>query len=276
MSEIETRLRDLLHDTAPDSVQASALVEGARRYAIRARRVRVAAVAAAVVAAVGVGGAVASGALHDRTLSPATPKPTTSTTRTLPPGPAWVDSTTITTGHGTTFTFDVRAVITAPATSAPDPLDATKRVLTAPQMGGYYTLTNTSGSPYDLGESVRLYAYWKVPTAFCDRIDAVIHNDLVGNHTPVPQLAGGQTLCPIAWGDSTLDTTPQTLRPHTPASITILPTNLGFGRGLHLSRADAALAVRVTATPPAGWIALTEPLSTSPDHRIASKGLPAP
>jgi hypothetical protein len=197
----------------------------------------------------------------------------------LPRGPSWIDTVQITNREGVSFTFDVRAVITAPGTSSPDPQNAARRQVTVPIMNGYYTLTNTSASAYDLGEPVRLFAYWKVPSGFCARWNPYFVRDIVANHIPLVKVAGGQELCPMAWGDSTLDTTPQTFRPRTPTSITILATTtgvLGQDYPLHLSPADAAIVAHVTATAPVGWAALDETLSTSPDHPIASTGLPAP
>lgn len=280
MSDLETRLRVLLQETRPDPTQPTALAEGARRYAVRARWVRIAttAAAAALAVALGLGGAVASGAFRDRTLPPVRPHPAPSTTRKLPPGPAWVQSVKFTTSTGTTFTFDVRAVVTTPGTSSPDPADRAKRLVTVPQMGGYYTLTNTSRAAYDLGEPVRLFAYWNVPSGFCLRFNPFMRATLTDNRIPLVRLPGGQELCPMAWGDSTLDGTPQTLRPRAPASLSIvtLPMALRQDYPFHLTKADADVMATVTATAPVGWFASDEQLSPNADHGIARKGIPAP
>jgi hypothetical protein len=74
MSDVETRLKELLHESVPPPGRESAdLVAGARRYAARARRWRIGTTAAALAVMVGVGGAVASGAFRDRALTPAHP-----------------------------------------------------------------------------------------------------------------------------------------------------------------------------------------------------------
>lgn len=176
------------------------------------------------------------------------------------------------------FTFEVHAAISAPGTSSPDPHDPTTALVTVPQIAGYYTLTNTGPHPYDVAEPVRLFAYWKVPSGFCPRFDPYMVADLAANNIPVVQLPGSQELCPMAFGDSTLDTTPQTLQPHQPATIRILASNMALAQDypLHLSKADAAIVARVTATPPVGWFASDEELSTNNDHSIASTGLQTP
>jgi hypothetical protein len=75
MTDLETRLRDLLVAAAPDSPATDGLAAGARRYAARARRARTVTAVGVLVAVLAVGGAVASGAFHERTLAPARPRP---------------------------------------------------------------------------------------------------------------------------------------------------------------------------------------------------------
>lgn len=242
------------------------------------RRTRVTAAAVVLVTIAGAG-AVTLGALSHRTAirpgltnSTAGPKPPT-----LPAGPAWVDTTTVSATKGV-FTFEVHAVITTPGTSSPDPQDPGKRLVTVPQMGGYYTLTNTGAGPYDLAEPVRLFAYWKVPQGLCTRYDPYMVPDLTANNIPIVQLGDGQELCPMAFGDSTLDTTPQTLQPHQPARITIMATRMAPGQDypLQVTKTDAAVIAKVTATAPVAWFAGDEELSTTTDHSIATSGLTAP
>lgn len=273
MSDVETRLRDLLHDTAPGPVPSSTLVDGARRYAVRARRVRLAAVAATLAAVLGLGGAVASGAFRDRTLSPARPTPTTRTP-SLPPGPSWRNDLRLTDSRGNTFTLSIAAVITKAGSSGPDAQDRTKRLFTTPAMGGYYTLTNDTAVTHDLGAPVQLLAYWKVPAGYCSRYNSFI----ALGHWPVPRVSGGQELCPMAAGDSTLPSTPLSMPPRQPVLVPIDGVTIGADPGspLTLSAADAATAVRVTRTPPVGWLAFDEDFSTGGDSRVASSGMPAP
>jgi hypothetical protein len=276
MPDIETELRELLHDTSPwtgaTQVSYADRVAGARRYAVRARRVRIVGAAAAVAAVVAAGGVVASGALRDRTLAPATPVPTP-TAPSLPAGPSWKDTVVMTNTQGRKVTLSVAAVITKPGRSAPDPQHRTKKLFTGPVMGGYYTLTNTAAST-DIGAPVQFLAYWKVPGGFCTRYNSLI---ALGGW-PVPKVADGQELCPLAAGDSTLPGTPQTLTPNTPLLVPIEGITIGPAPDapLSLSPADAATAVRVTATPPVGWLAFDEDFGRGSDSRVASSGMPPP
>lgn len=73
MSELETRLREVLTAAVPTDLGPSGLAARARRSATRTRRLRVASVAAVLVVLVAVGGAVASSALRDRAAVPAKP-----------------------------------------------------------------------------------------------------------------------------------------------------------------------------------------------------------
>lgn len=279
MSDTETRLRQLMHDTSTGWVGAASLhaerLEGARRYAVRARRARLAAAATVVAVGIAVGGAVATGAFHDRTLRPATPTPTPTTpVPSLPPGPTWKDDVRLTDSHGNTFTLSIGAVITKPGSSGPNAEDRTTRLFTTPAIGGYYTLTNDTAAAHDVGAPVQLLAYWKVPAGFCSR-----YNDFIAlGNWPVPRVAGGQELCPMAAGDSTLPLTPQTLLPHRPLLVTIDSVTIGVAQDapLRLSPADAAIAVQVTAKPPAGWIAFDEDFPHGSDARVASTGMPMP
>src|SRR5690242_1599616 len=163
MSDLETRLHDLLHEQEHTFAAPASLLDGARRHAFRARRARRAATAALIVAVVGVGGAVASGALRDRALSPAEPHPPTSTLPHLPAGPSWVQTATVTDRHGNTFSLDVGAVITTPGSSSPSSQHPGKYSFTGPTMEGYYTLTNTGTTAHDVAQPVVFFAYWKVP-----------------------------------------------------------------------------------------------------------------
>ena len=246
---------------------------------LASRRAQLTVAAVLLVAVAGAAAAVAAGAFRDRTpVHQGLPNPTALPhPPAVPPGPAWVDSTRVSTAKGV-FTFEVHAVITAPGTGSRDPQNPTKGLVTVPQMGGYYTLTNTGAEPYDLAEPVRLFAYWKVPRGFCARYDPYMVADLTANNIPVVQVGGGQELCPMAFGDSTLDTTPQTLQPHQPARLSILATDMALGQDypLHVSKSDAAVVAKVTATAPAAWFASDEELSTSTDHSIATSGLTAP
>jgi hypothetical protein len=277
MSDTETRLRELLHDpsTWSDTGQGTYVdrITGARRYAARARWARLAAVAAVVAAVIGLGGVVASGAFRDRTLPPANPLPT-SAAPNLPAGPAWKDNVQLTDAQGRKVTVSIAAVITKAGTSAPDPQDRTKRLFTAPSMGGYYTLTNHAAAARDVTAPVQFMAYWKVPAGFCARYNTFI---ALGGW-PVPKVANGQEMCPLAAGDSTLPGTPQTLTPRQPLLVRIQGVTLGVAQDapLALSPADAAIAVRVSATPPAGWLAFDEDFPTGNDSRIASTGMPTP
>jgi hypothetical protein len=70
MSELETRLRDILEAAAPQGPTTDGLVAGARRYAVRARRARL--VTAAVLAvAVLAGGLATAESFRNRALPPA-------------------------------------------------------------------------------------------------------------------------------------------------------------------------------------------------------------
>lgn len=277
MSELETRLRELLQDTTPPPSTSltppDELVTGARRYATRARRGRVAVIAAALVAVVGLGGVVASVAGRDRTLSPAEPRPPVVRTPTLPAGPAWSKTASVAGRAGKTFTLDLHTVISPSPSTSPDPRDANKRDVTGPGLSGYYTLTNTSTTAVDIAAPVTVFAYWKVPVGFCDRYDHSV--SMVG--LAVPRVNGGE-LCPMAMGDSTLPGIPQTMRPGIPLLVRIEPQTIGLGQNypLVLSKADAALAVRTTSAPPAGWAAFDQDLSTTANTPIASNGVPLP
>lgn len=277
MSDTETRLRELLHDAPPwpstgENAYADRIYR-ARQYAVRARRARLVATAAVVAAAIGAGGVVASGVFRDRTLAPANPVPTIAAPP-LPAGPAWKDHVQATDAQGRTVTVTIAAVITKAGASAPDPQDRAKQLFTAPRMGGYYTLTNDSAASRDVTAPVQFMAYWRVPTGFCGRYNSFI---ALGGW-PVPKVAGGEELCPLAAGDSTLPGIPQTLAPHRPLLVPIQGVTLGPAQDapLVLSPADAAVAVRVTATPPVGWLAFDEDFPTGTDTRIASTGMPPP
>jgi hypothetical protein len=82
----------------------------------------------------------------------------------------------------------------------------------------------------------------------------------------------------MAAGDSTLPGTPQTLKPRTPLMVNIDGVTIGPDPGgpLSLSSADAATAVRVTAGPPAGWLAFDDDFGTGSDARVAGTGMPPP
>ena len=282
MSDTETRLRELLHETSTsyDPGQAGYVdrLSGAHRYAVRARRVRLAAAAAVVTAVVAAGGVVASGALRDRTLAPANPVPVspvpTTTAPALPAGPAWKDHVQVTDAQGRQVTVSIAAVIAKPGADAPDPQDRTKKLFTAPTMAGYYLLSNDTTSARDVSSPVQFMAYWKVPAGFCARYN----NFIALGGWPVPKVAAGQELCPLAAGDSTLPGIPQTLTPHQPLLVPIQGVTIGVAQDgpLALSPADAAIAVRVTADPPVGWLAFDEDFPTGNDTRIASSGMPTP
>ena len=275
MSDTETELRDLLHDTASwagtSPVPYTDRLAGARRYAVRVRRTRMVAAAALVAAVVAAGGAVASGAFRDRTLAPANPGPTTPAP-SVPDGPSWKDTVSMEDAQAHTITLSFAAVVAKPGSSAPDPRNATKRLFTTPTLAGYYTLTNPAARPRDVTAPVAFAAYWKVPAGFCTRFDQYIAE----GGWPVPKIAGGQELCPLAIGDSTLPGTPQTLEPKKPLLLRIEATTINPAPNapLPLSPADAATAVRLTATPPVGWLALDDDFATGSDSRVASTGMP--
>jgi hypothetical protein len=275
MSDTETRLREAMRDTSTGwsgsgPTQFADRVQGARRYAVRARRLRLAATATTIAVVIGVGGAVATGAFHDRTLSPATPRPTTAPS--LPPGPAWKDDVRLTGAGGTTITLSIRAVVTKTGSSAPDAQDRTKQLFTTPVLGGYYTLTNDTDSSHDINAPVQVLAYWQVPAGFCARYNSFI----ALGQWPVPKVAGGQELCPMAAADSTLPLTPQTLQPHRPLRVAFNSTAIGVAptAPLGLNPADAATAVRVTSRPPVGWIAFDEDFGTGSNAQVTSTGMP--
>jgi hypothetical protein len=272
MSDLETRLHDLLHEQEHTFAAPASLLDGARRHARRARRARRAATAALIVAVVGVGGAVASGALRDRALSPADPHPSTPTLPHLPAGPSWVQTGTVTDRHGNTFSLNVGAVITTPGNSTPSSERPGKYSFTGPTMAGYYTLTNTGSAAHDIAQPVVVFAYWKVPAGFCARYDTFIALAQV----PVPATPDGQELCPMAMGDSTLAQTPQTFQVDRPVLVDIVPNVIGLRQDypLQLSNADADTALRATRTPPAAWAAFDSDLSTVKDTRILSTNLP--
>ena len=272
MSELETQLSELLHEPAPRSVEPQNLVEGAHRYAVRARRARLAGTAVALAVVLGVGGAVASGAFRDRALTPAHPVQRLHDPIPFVTGASWVDTLKFTDKAGHTFVLAVHDAITKPPTSKPSPTSPGKQSVTGPTLAGSYTLTNTSDRSYDLGTPVVLFAYWKVPAGFCDRYDHSV--SLTG--LPVPRVSGGQELCPMAMGDSTLATTPQTLTTNQGVRVSVTPRTIGLGQNypLQLAGSDAALAVRIMSQPPAAWGAFDDELSTTRAGLVASKGFP--
>lgn len=251
----------------------------------RKRHTPLAALSVLLLAAIGAAGVVASGAMRDHTSAGGPTALTTGATTAhpalahhLPAGPRWTTTQKLSTSKGV-FTLGIHAVVTATATTTPDTGHATKVHITVPQIGGYYTVTNDGSEPYALAEPVRLFAYWKVPIGLCRRWDPYWVPDLTANHIPITPVGHGQELCPMAWGDSTLDTTPQTLQPGAPADIPILPTTLGvLGQDypLEVSKADGAIVAHTTAKPPAGWLALDEELSSDSDNAVASTGLDRP
>jgi hypothetical protein len=133
-------------------------------------------------------------------------------------------------------------------------------------------LTNAGNAARDIAQSVVFFAYWKVPAGFCARYDTFIALAQV----PVPSIAGGQELCPMAMGDSTLAQTPQTLQPGRPVLLPIVPNVVGLRQDypLQLSKADEQTALRATRTPPAAWAAFDQDLSTVEDTRILSSAPP--
>jgi hypothetical protein len=274
MSELETQLSELLHEPTPRFVETQDLVEGARRYAVRVRRARVVAAAATLAAVLGVGGAVASGAFGDRALTPAHPVQRLHDPMPFMTGASWVGTLKFTDKAGNNFVLAVNDAITTPGTSRPSSTAPGKQSVTGPTLAGSYTITNTSDRSYDLGTPVVLFAYWKVPVGFCDRYDHSVA--LTG--LSVPHVSGGLELCPMAMGDSTLASTPQTLRTNLGVRVTVTPRTIGLGQNypLQLAGADAALAVRIMSEPPAAWGAFDDELSTAKDGLIVSKGLPTP
>ena len=275
MSDVETELRDLLHDSVSwaegSQMPYPDRLAGARRYALRVRRTRMVTAAALAAAVVAAGGAVASGAFRDRTLAPANPAPTTPA-RSLPPGPSWKDTVQLKDAQGRTVTLTFGAVVAKPGSVGPDPRDPSKRLFTTPTLAGWYTLTSQAPAPRDVIAPAAFAAYWKVPAGFCTRYDQYISE----GGWPVPKVAGGQELCPLAIGDSTLPSTPQTLDPKKPLLLRIEATTINPAPNapLPLSPADAATAVRLTATPPVGWLALDDDFATGSDSRVASSGMP--
>lgn len=273
MSDIELRLSELLHEAAPPSDDATGLIDGARRYAARARRLRVAAVVTAVVAVVlGVGGVVAIGANRDRSSVPGrlvntTPPPTLS-------GHSWQQTATLTGSAGTQFSLVVRATVAHHSTHTTSTASAPAGTVfvTWPGLSGSYELTNTSSAAYDLSTEVTVFAFWKVPAGFCTRFDQYLGEA----HLPVPAIGGGQELCPMAMGDSTLPGLPQTLAPGKPLSLPLVPGFIGLNRNLpaQLSPADAEIAVTATGRAPDAWAAFDSELTTRPDGVVFSQGLP--
>ncbi|HEV7146160.1 MAG TPA: hypothetical protein VGN48_04085 [Pedococcus sp.] len=272
MSELETQLVELLHEPALRSVEPENLIEGARRYAVRVRRARLAATAVTLAAVLGVGGAVVSGAFRDRALTPAHPVQRLHDPIPFMTGASWVGTSKVTDKAGHTFVLAVHEAITTPATSKPSPTSPGKQSVTGPTLAGSYTITNISDRSYDLGTPVVLFAYWKVPVGFCDRYDHSV--SLTG--LPVPRVSGGKELCPMAMGDSTLATTPQTLMTNQGVRVAVTSRTIGLGQNypLQLNGSDAAQAVRIMSEPPAAWGAFDDELSTTQGHPIASKGLP--
>lgn len=274
MSDIELRLSELLHEAAPPSDDSPGLIEGAGRYAARARRLRLVAVVAAVTAVVlGVGGVVAIGANRDRASVPGrvvnTPPPPTLS------GHSWGQTATLTGRAGTAFRLVVRATVAHQSrhtTSTATP-PAGKVLVTWPGLSGSYQLTNTSSTAYDLSTEVTVFAFWKVPVGFCTRFDQY----LAQANLPVPAVGGGQELCPMAMGDSTLPGLPQTLTPGQPLSLPLVPGYVGLSANLpaQLSPADAAIAVSATSHAPDAWAAFDAELTTRPDGIVMSQGLPA-
>ena len=258
---------------APSATGDSGTAAGRRRSVL-------AALSVLLLAAAGVGGAVASGAFHGRTPATHTAavaehRHPAARARHLPPGPRWDTTTSLSTAKGV-FTLTVHAAITHPAATTEDPATPSKALLTPAQMAGYYTLTNTATTSYDLAEPVRVFAYWAVPTGMCNRWNPLFTPDLIYNNIPVVPAGHGKELCPLAWGDSTLDSVPQSLAPGAAATLSITPTMLG-GLGhnpLHTAAADAAVVAHVTAAAPDAWLAVNEELSTDPHHMVASSGLP--
>ena len=268
--------------TAAATAPSTPRTTGASGRVARRRRTLLAALSVLLVAAAGVGGAVASGVFHGRTPAAHTAavaehRHPGARARHLPAGPHWDTTTALTTAKGA-FRLSVHAVITHSATTTEDPAGPGKALLTPAQMGGYYTLTNTATTGYDLAEPVRVFAYWTVPAGLCTQWNPVFTPDLIYNNIPVVPAGHGKELCPLAWGDSTLDSLPQTLTPGAPATVSITPTMLG-GLGhnpLHTGAADAAVVAHVTAAAPDAWLAVDEELSTDPHHTVASSGLALP
>jgi hypothetical protein len=178
----------------------------------------------------------------------------------------------VTDRQGNTFRLDVGAVITTPGSSSPSSQHPGKYAFTGPTMAGYYTLTNTGNAAHDIAQPVVFFAYWKVPAGFCARYDSFI----ALSDVPVPAVADGQELCPMAMGDSTLAQTPETVQLDKPIVITIVPNVVGLRQDypLQLSKTDADTALRATTTPPAAWAAFDADLSRVKDARILSTNLP--
>ena len=75
MTDLETRLRDAMQTAVPERLDPSGLADGARRYAVRSRRLRVASTALVAAVVVGIVGASTSGLFRDRATEPAVPSP---------------------------------------------------------------------------------------------------------------------------------------------------------------------------------------------------------
>jgi hypothetical protein len=73
MTDLETRMREVMDRAVPEDLSSAGLADGARRYAARARRTRVATAALVTAVVVGAFGLASSGVFRDRAAVPATP-----------------------------------------------------------------------------------------------------------------------------------------------------------------------------------------------------------